>query len=126
MPKTADTTLRRADAARQIMQNGAVAGALEIAERAILDRFKKATTPDEAWMAHCDWVAREGFIALLHAFVSEGDYAAKAMAEETDRLRRDAVTAEETERYNRQAALARAEWNASKQAEDIKESDTDE
>lgn len=123
MPKTVDTSLRRADAARQVMQNEAVAGALEIAEDAILERFKKARSPEEAWMAHCDWVAREGFIALLHAFVSDGEHAAKKVAQEVEDARAAEWSAEEIQRYNQAARLAREEWNASiRAASDSKES----
>lgn len=125
MAKTKEDAVRLADQARQLMLNEALAVALATLEKTAFDRFLGATNPEQAWLARCDYLARQDFITTLHTIVSQGEHAAYVERTNQDKLRERELTAKRLQKYNQQAAEARAKW-AEAQRQALAPTDTEE
>jgi hypothetical protein len=114
-PKTAEHVLKRADDARKLMSDPTLATAVELVGEMAINAFKEATTPDAAWLAQRDWLAKERLVGILRAFLEEGRYAENIMRqrEHLSTVETDAYA--EAQRYTQEAATARAEWDAQRQ-----------
>ncbi len=113
--KTAEHVLKRAEGARKLLNDATLAGAVELVGEMAINAFKDAKTPEAAWRAQRDWLAKERFAGILRAFLEEGRYAENVMRQRADLSKVETDAYEEAKRYTQEAAKARAEWDAQKQ-----------
>jgi len=113
--KTAEKVLKRADGARRLLQDETLASAVELVGEMALNSFKEATSPEAAWLAHRDWLAKERFSGILRAFLEEGKYAENVMRQRADLISAERSGYDEAKRYTQEAAAARAKWDEQEQ-----------
>lgn len=114
-PKTVEHVVKRASDAQRLLTNPTLASAVELVGEMAINAFKEATTPEAAWLAQRDWLAKERFSGILRAFLEEGKYAENIVRQREELSKPNTDAYAEAQRYTQEAAAARAEWDAQRQ-----------
>jgi len=100
-----------ANAARSVLDADVFKSALEYVESTALRQCRNAKSPEEAWRGTLRAKAAQDLRAVLHAFVANGESAAREMSEERERIAQENDEAQRRAAYLNAAESARAQFD---------------
>lgn len=109
--KTQRQDIENANAAKSVLDADVFKSAMEYVESVALRQCRHAKSPEESWRGTLRARAAQDIRAVLHAYVANGESAAREMSEEREKIAQEREESRNHAAYLNAAESARAQFD---------------